>query len=88
VVLAAAPEVLNDNVLLFSGVILGALALFVVRAVQRLIARIVMLALILGVAVFIYVEREDLEQCGRTCTCRVAGIDVDVPACDPDLLPG
>jgi hypothetical protein len=87
VVLAAAPEVLNDNVLLFSGIVLGALALFVIRTVRRLAVRLLMLGLLAGVAVLLYVERDDLEDCGRTCTCRVAGVDFDLPACEPDLVP-
>jgi hypothetical protein len=87
-VLAAAPEVFNDNVMLISVIVLGAIALFVIRAVQRFALRLALIALLVGVAGFIYVERDDLEQCGRTCTCDVGGLEFDLPACEPDLLPG
>jgi hypothetical protein len=37
------------------------------------------------VALFVYVNRVQLEACARTCHCRIAEQDITVPTCNTDL---
>ncbi len=71
------------------GVLIGlAVLMFIVfRFVQKLATRIVLLAVILGLAALTWAQRDELGDCARTCDCRVLGYDVRVPrvGCDPQL---
>jgi hypothetical protein len=87
-VLAAAPEWLNDNVTVFAAVALGAVALLVMRTVQRIAVRIGLLVALLVAGGFVVIERDDLGECGRLCRCELAGVEVDVPFCTEDRFPG
>jgi hypothetical protein len=53
--------------------------------VQKTVLRVTLLAIMAAMALFIYVNREPLEACARTCECRIADRDITVPACSPDL---
>ena len=70
-----------------SGVVLLVLVLLVVRFIQKLILRIVLVGLMVLVGIGIYVSRDELAECTRTCSCQLAGQDVDVPLCR-DRFPG
>lgn len=54
--------------------------ILVVRFVTALVVKAVMLAALAGLGVALWVQRDDLGDCATTCSCRVFGIDVDVPA--------
>jgi hypothetical protein len=58
---------------------LGLLMLLTVRIVSSILQKIVALVLLFGLAVTVWVYREDLDECRKTCSCSVAGIDVDFP---------
>ena len=81
----AAPAWFADNITVIAVVVLIVLSALVLRLVKDVVTRGILLAVIVAVAVFIYVNRSPLEACARTCECRVAKQDVDVPLCDPDL---
>jgi hypothetical protein len=53
--------------------------------VQKAATRTILLVLIAAVALFVYVNRDPLRACARTCECQIAKQDLTVPLCDPDL---
>jgi hypothetical protein len=44
-----------------------------------------LLGLIGCVALFVYVNRDALEACAKTCECQIADRDISIPTCDPDI---
>ncbi len=82
---AATPAWFADNIAAICLVALVLVTVGVIRLVQKTATRVTLLALIAGVAVFVYVNRAPLEACARTCECQIADRDLDVPFCDPDL---
>lgn len=62
------------------------LALLVVRLVVKTMTRFILLGTLLLLTLFVYVERTNIQQCTQTCECSVAGVDVELPACDPAPL--
>ena len=82
---AATPAWFADNIAPLSLVTLVLLTFGVLRLIEKSATRIVLLALIFAVAVFVVLNRTELETCARTCECQVMEQDVDVPFCDPDL---
>jgi hypothetical protein len=83
--LAATPAWFADNVAQIAIVTLLVLTVLVVRLVQKLSMRLLLLGLIAGVGLFVYLNRDALEQCARTCECEIADRDISVPICDPDI---
>ena len=53
----------------------------VLRFVQRMVLKVVLVGLFVGLGVFVWWERADLHDCVKTCACSVAGLDVQVPDC-------
>jgi hypothetical protein len=43
----------------------------------------ILLSTLLLMVLFVYVERDNIQECTQTCECAIAGIDVELPACDP-----
>ena len=82
---AATPAWFADNIAPISLVTLVLLTVGVLRLVEKAATRTVLLILIAAVAVFVVLNRDAFETCARTCQCRVAEQDVNVPFCDPDL---
>lgn len=58
-------------------------ALLVVRLVVKTMTRVVLLSTLLLLVLFVYVERHNIQDCTQTCECAIAGVDVELPACDP-----
>lgn len=83
--LAATPAWFANNVAQIAIVTLLALTVVVVRMVQKLAVRLLLLGLITGVGLFVYVHRDALEACARTCECQIADRDISVPLCDSDI---
>jgi hypothetical protein len=84
-VLAAAPTWFSENLLLIAGVTLAVVTLLIVRMVQKAMVRVVLLGAVVLVAGLVYVNREPLETCARTCQCSLGGEVVTVPFCRRDL---
>jgi hypothetical protein len=84
-IFAAAPyeEFVRDNspVLVVLACLLA--ALLVVRLVVRTMTRMILLSTLLLLVLFVYVERNNITECTQTCECKIAGFDVELPACDP-----
>ena len=83
--LAAAPSWFAENLALIAGVVLVALLIVVLRVVKEKVTRGLLVALLLGVGVLVYVNRDALQACAETCECQIADQDIDVPFCDPNL---
>ena len=82
---AAAPAWFADNVAQIALVTLLVLTVLVVRLVHKAMLRLALLGLVAAVGLFVYVNREPLRACARTCECQIADRDINVPGCDPDL---
>ena len=67
-------------VLLGATVVLVVGAALVWRAVRRLLLRLVLVALIGALAASLWLQRADLQDCVDTCSCRLFGQEVAVPA--------
>lgn len=58
-------------------ILLALLMLFAIRMITSLAQKLVALMLLFGLAIAVWVYRGDLDSCRRTCSCSVAGFDVD-----------
>jgi hypothetical protein len=85
VLVGAAPAWFADHLVLIAGVVLIVVTLLVVRVMEKTVTRSAVLVVVVAVAVFLYANRVQLEECARTCECRIVRQDVTVPLCDPDL---
>lgn len=83
--LAATPAWFADNVAQISAGTLVVLTALVIRLVQKVVLRMVLLGVIVVVGLFVYVNRAPLKACAKTCECEIAGKHITVPTCDPDL---
>ena len=71
-------------------VVLAVLAFVVMRFIQKLVLKLIVIAALGGAGVFLYAQRESLDECqqkvrdsfGRECTCDFAGFEITVPGCD------
>ena len=61
-------------------VVLGVLAVLVMRVVRKLLLRLVLIVLIGALAASLWLQRADLQDCVETCSCKLFGQDVAVPA--------
>ena len=53
--------------------------LLVARFVAQLVVKAVLLAVIAGLAVAVWVQRDNLAACAKTCECRFFGQEVVLP---------
>lgn len=92
VVALTLPESLDPETLRTGGlvvlVVLVLGALWVLRAVQKAMTRLLLLGLCVLLGVGVWFQREELGECRRTCECQLFFQDVEVPergngsACD------
>lgn len=84
-ILAAAPyeEFVRDHSPILAVIFCLILALLVVRLVVRTMTRMILLSTLLLMVLFVYIERGNIQECTQTCECAIAGVDVELPACDP-----
>ena len=61
-------------------VALGVLAALVLKVVRRLVLRLLLVALIGALAASLWLQRADLQDCVETCSCKLFGQEVAVPA--------
>lgn len=69
-----------QGIILGAIVVLGVLAVLVMRVVRKLLLRLVLIVLISALAVSLWLQRADLQDCVETCSCKLFGLDVTVPA--------
>ncbi len=73
------PELLRTLLLVAIAVVLVTMVA-VLRYVQKLITRFVMLVVLAAVGLSLWVQRADLQDCVDTCSCRLYGVDIEIPA--------
>ena len=61
-------------------VALGVLAALVLKVVRKLVLRLLLVALIGALAAGLWLQRADLKDCVETCSCKLFGQEVAVPA--------
>ena len=61
-------------------VALGILAVLVMRVVRRLLLRLMLVVLIAALAASLWLQRADLHDCVETCSCKLFGQEVAIPA--------
>ena len=60
--------------------VLAVAALMVMRFVRRALIRMAVIALLGALALGLWVQRTDLQDCVQTCSCRLFGQDVAISA--------
>lgn len=56
----------------------------VLWTVQRMVMRVIVIGLLIGLGIFVWYERDSLKDCGPPdCSCKVLSWDVHTPGC-PD----
>lgn len=81
----AAPAWFSDNLTQIAVGTLLVLTFVVLRMVQKLALRVMLLTLIALVALFVYVNRAPLKACANTCECEIGGRQLTVPTCRTDV---
>lgn len=74
--------------------VLALVTLLIMRFIQKMVLRVIIAGVLVAAGVFVYAQRDDLDQCqkdiraqiGATgadvrCTCTFAGFEVTVPRC-------
>ncbi len=69
-----------QQIIVVAMIVLAVGAALVWRVVRRLLLRLVLVALIGALAASLWLQRADLQDCVDTCSCRLFGQEVDVPA--------
>jgi hypothetical protein len=83
--LAATPAWFANNLPQIAVGTLLVLTFLVIRLVQKVMVRTVLLGLIALVGLVVYVNRAPLRACAQTCECEIGGRHITVPTCQPDL---
>ncbi len=68
------------SVIIAAIAVLGLAAVMVLRFVRRVIARVALIALLGALALSLWMQQADLQNCIDTCACRLFGQEVAIPA--------
>lgn len=79
-------EFVRDNSPLLAVIFCLLLALLVVRLVVRTMTRMILLSTLLLMVLFVFVQRGNIRECTQTCECAIVGVDIELPACDPERI--
>lgn len=82
---AAAPAWFADNVLQIALGTLATLTFLIFRMIQKAALKTTLLMVVAAVGLFVFFNHEPLEECARTCKCRIARQEIHVPTCQSDL---
>ncbi len=77
------PDILQWIILGVIGILVLATAL-IIRTIQKLVMRVLLIAILAGFGISLWVQRADLQDCVETCECSLYGREVRV---DYDQLP-
>jgi hypothetical protein len=56
-------------------------AFLVLRFIQKMVLRVVLLGALVGMGVFVYYQRDELKECVPNCACELFGYTVQVDGC-------
>lgn len=73
------PEVLR-NVAIGGLVVVALLAFMVMRFIQKMVLRVILLGALVGFGLYVWGQREELKDCVPTCACQFFGFDVHIPS--------
>lgn len=65
-----------------SVIIIGVLVLLAVAAlfiIKKIVSKVITIALVLALGIAVYVERDQLAQCPKTCACSFFGLKLKIP---------
>ncbi len=81
--LAALPDWLDPELLQWIILVVIAVTLYfmylVLRFVRRTVMKVFLFVLLAGFGLSLWVQRDDLEDCARTCECSLYGQQVEIP---------
>jgi hypothetical protein len=94
------PDQIKVGALVGLGVLV-VLAFLVMRFIQKMVLKLIIVVVLVGAGLFVYSQRSSLDDCqeklrsqpqlgedpGDRCVCGFVGIDVTIPECE-DLLKG
>lgn len=72
------------TIALVVGIAAIVLIVFVLRFVQKLMMKIIVTVLLALIGLGAWYERADLEDCARTCSCRIFGQDINISDSNPN----
>lgn len=67
-------------------VALVVLAFLVLRFIQKMVLRVILVGALAGVGLFVWVQREELQECVPKCACTFLGMELKqeaIPGCRP-----
>jgi hypothetical protein len=73
------PELLR-NVAIGGLVLVVVIAFLVMRFIQKMVLRVVLLGALFGLGLYVWGQRQELQDCVPTCQCSFLGFDVHIPA--------
>jgi hypothetical protein len=62
-------------------VALPIIGFLVMRFIQKMVLRVILLGALLGMGVFVYYQRDELQDCVPKCACEFFGYSVQVDGC-------
>ena len=65
-------------------VALAVIAFVVMRFIQKMVLRVILLGGLVGLGVFVYYQRDELKECVPECSCEFFGYTVQVEGCPPE----
>ena len=78
------PSTLRD-VALLTLIAFGVTAVLILRFIQKVVIRVVLIGLLGALSLAIYSQRAALADCADKCQCTFFSFDVDVPGCPRSL---
>lgn len=72
------PEILRWAIVVALGVLI-VIAFWILAVIRKVIAKIVLLALMVLLGTSLWVQREGLSDCAQTCSCSLYGLDLQIP---------
>ena len=72
------PEALR-NIAIAGIAVLALIAFLVMRFIQKMVLRVVLLGALVGLGVFVWGQRQELQDCVPTCACEFFGFEVQLP---------
>jgi hypothetical protein len=80
------PDALRTIVLVALGTV-AVVTFLVMRMIQKVVLKIVLVGALAGLGTYLWSERADLDDCRQKCPCTFASFEVQVPWCKETVPP-